>query len=148
MKSPTITGWAGFSASGKFNAGKTDMSDLGHSATDSSWLRHFPELTSIRDEAGLAALHSATVHAFPAGAPIMRCGELCRGFVLLARGSVRVYEADANGREIVLYRVRAGELCVLTLSIHGILYGRGQGNTISGIARQPTGSLDGTMRIS
>jgi len=92
------------------------MSNLGHSATDSSWLRHFPELTSIRDEAGLAALHSATVHAFPAGAPIMRCGELCRGFVLLARGSVRVYEADANGREIVLYRVRAGELCVLTLS--------------------------------
>lgn len=118
MKQPGTRGRPS-SVSWKFSAGNVDMSslsNLGPKASDQSWLRHFPGLASIRDEAGLAALRSATVHAFPAGAPIMRHGELCRGFVLLARGSVRVYESGDNGREIVLYRVRAGELCVLTLS--------------------------------
>lgn len=92
------------------------MSNSIVSAVGSSWLDAFPGLAGVQDEAGLMALHAATLQKFPIGAPIMRLGEPCRGFVLLVRGTVRVYETGEGGREIALYRVHAGELCVLTLT--------------------------------
>jgi len=39
----------------------------------------------------------------------------CTGLLLLDRGAVRVSLASEGGREILLYRVRPGETCVLTL---------------------------------
>lgn len=86
------------------------------SVIDPPWYKDFPGLAGIHDEAGLAALRSATVHAFPAGTPLMRHGDTCDSFILLVRGTVRVYNAGEGGREIVLFRARAGELCVLTIS--------------------------------
>lgn len=80
------------------------------------WLREFPGLTGIRDEAGLAALRSAKVCNFPAGTPLMQHGDPCESFILLTRGTARVFHAGEGGRELLLFRVRAGELCVLTLS--------------------------------
>ncbi|MDH4133656.1 MAG: Crp/Fnr family transcriptional regulator [Gammaproteobacteria bacterium] len=85
-------------------------------AIDPSWLAGFPGLAGIRDETGLAALRSATVYEFPAGAPLMRHGDPCESFILMARGTARVFHSGEGGREILLFRVRAGELCVLTLS--------------------------------
>jgi CRP/FNR family transcriptional regulator len=85
------------------------------SIIDLPWFKAFPGLAGIRDEAGLTALHSGARHAFPAGTPLMRHGDPCESFILLARGKLRVYQTDASGREIILYRVRGGELCVLTL---------------------------------
>ena len=41
---------------------------------------------------------------------------ITRRFVLLVHGTVRVYESGEAEREIVLYRVRAGELCVPALT--------------------------------
>lgn len=55
------------------------------------------------------------MHAFPAGTPLMRHGDPCESFLLMTRGTARVFESSDGGREIVLFRVRAGELCVLTL---------------------------------
>jgi CRP/FNR family transcriptional regulator len=81
----------------------------------SSWIQNFPGLASIRDEAGLAALQAASVHAFPAGTPLMRNGDPCESFLLITRGVARVFQSSDSGREMVLFRVRAGELCVLTL---------------------------------
>ena len=45
-------------------------------------------------------------------------------FVLVLAGTVRVYIRGETGREIVLYRVDPGEICVLTLSnlLGGITY--------------------------
>lgn len=80
-----------------------------------TWIQNFPGLAGIRDESGLAALEAASTHTFPAGAPLMRHGDPCESFLLLTRGVARVFESSDSGREIVLFRVRAGELCVLTL---------------------------------
>jgi len=80
------------------------------------WQTNFPGLASVQDAAGLDALSAATVHRFPAGTEVVRTGDPCQAFILVSRGVLRVYEAGENGREIVLYRVRAGELCVLTLT--------------------------------
>lgn len=50
----------------------------------------------------------------PAGAAIFREGSSCSSYLILLSGSVRVRKTGANGREIVLYRVEAGETCVVT----------------------------------
>lgn len=83
---------------------------------DLSWLSEFPGLAGVQDPSGLAAIQAARRFQFPAGTEVVRGGDPCQSFVLLYRGVLRVYESDKSGREIVLYRVRAGDLCVLTLS--------------------------------
>jgi len=85
-------------------------------AGTSAWLKAFPGLSGVKDATGMAALQAAHVYEFPAGAEIVHSGDPCQSFILLSRGVLRVYEAGESGREIVLYRVRAGEMCVLTLT--------------------------------
>lgn len=46
----------------------------------------------------------------------MRKGDPCENFLFLVHGTVRVYEITENGRDIVLYRGRAGEMCILTIT--------------------------------
>jgi len=80
------------------------------------WLSAFPDLAAIQDEAGVLALQAAKLQTFPSGTKIVRPGATCDFFMLLVRGTVRVYEAGESGREIALYRLNAGELCVLSLT--------------------------------
>jgi len=48
------------------------------------------------------------------GDVLFRHGDLCPGFIIVLSGSVRVSRVDAEGKEIVLYRVGAGQSCMLT----------------------------------
>ena len=80
------------------------------------WLSAFPRLAAITDTAWVSASAAAQTLDFPAGTIMMRPGESSQGFILLAQGCVRVYERAQNGREIVLYRTQAGEMCLLTLA--------------------------------
>ncbi len=59
------------------------------------------------------------------GDVLFRPGEDCRGFLAVRRGTVRVGLTAANGREIVLYRVGPGEICLQTFSclVEGRTYG-------------------------
>ncbi len=52
----------------------------------------------------------------PAGTVLFRPEEACPGFVIVRSGTIRVSLTAANGREIVLYRVRPGEVCLQTFS--------------------------------
>lgn len=81
-----------------------------------SWLASFPELAGISDGAWLEALRMTTDTSVPSGTILIRRGDPCRNFVLVAEGTVRVYERSDTGREIVLYRVKAGEMCILTMT--------------------------------
>jgi CRP/FNR family transcriptional regulator len=81
-----------------------------------AWLEHFPLLSSIEDSAGLRALNEAQLITVPAGTTVFRIGDQCDNYFLVISGRVRVQQLAANGREIVLYRVQAGESCVLTTS--------------------------------
>jgi CRP/FNR family transcriptional regulator len=54
--------------------------------------------------------------AAPKGAQIFQAGQACPGFVTLSEGSIRVTLTGPSGREVVLYRVRPGEVCLQTLS--------------------------------
>jgi CRP/FNR family transcriptional regulator len=52
----------------------------------------------------------------PKGARVFSPGEPCPGFVLLDSGTIRVSLSAENGREVVLYRVQPGDVCLQTFS--------------------------------
>lgn len=59
--------------------------------------------------------------AAPASAFVFQEGQAAQAYLLVTGGSVRVQKLAESGREIVLYRVEAGESCVLTTA--GLLSG-------------------------
>ncbi len=86
-----------------------------------AWLASYPELKEVADPVWLSVLaHMAPVY-LPAGTVMLRASDSCQQFALLLRGTVRVFVQAATGREMVLYRLRPGELCILSL---GSLLGR------------------------
>ena len=54
------------------------------------------------------------VLSLPEGTHIFGPGQSPSNFLLLLSGSIRVQQVSENGREIILYRVSAGESCALT----------------------------------
>ena len=50
----------------------------------------------------------------PAGTRLFGDGSPCQAYLMVLAGQVRVQKVGENGREIVLYRVEAGETCVVT----------------------------------
>lgn len=78
------------------------------------WIHRFPALAGLApaDRADLAARSS--VVRVPAGAVVFGPGQPPGNMLLLLEGSVRVHQTSDSGREIVLYRVEAGQSCVLT----------------------------------
>jgi CRP/FNR family transcriptional regulator len=52
----------------------------------------------------------------PSGEMLFRPGDGCEGFGFVIDGSVKVGLLSEHGREIVLYRVRPGETCTVTVS--------------------------------
>lgn len=60
----------------------------------------------------------------PRGSVLYRPHEACPGFVVVHQGTVKVSLTAENGREIVLYRVRPGEICLQTFGclVNGTRY--------------------------
>jgi len=79
-----------------------------------AWLELFPELSQLEQNArDILAKYVRTVEA-PIGTIGYREGTPCGAYVMRLSGRSRVYKMSANGREILLYRVSAGETCVIT----------------------------------
>lgn len=66
--------------------------------------------TAVKD----VLLHKSAVITVPADTVIFGPGKSPQNLLLLLDGRVRVQQVSESGREIVLYRVEAGESCVLT----------------------------------
>lgn len=84
--------------------------------TPPSWLSTFPGLSELKDKTWLDASRVASEFIIPAGTVVVRKGDPCQNFLLIQQGSVRAYDIADNGREIVLFRVCAGDLCILTIT--------------------------------
>jgi CRP/FNR family transcriptional regulator, anaerobic regulatory protein len=79
-----------------------------------AWLEVFPELNDLEAQAKeILAKYARTVEA-PIGTIGYREGDSCGAYVMRLAGQSRVYKMSASGREILLYRVAAGETCVIT----------------------------------
>lgn len=75
-----------------------------------------PEIGPIDDRLTARVRSDAMPLARRAGTVLFEEGSACGGMLVLAAGSVRVSRVAPEGRELLLYRVRPGESCVLTTS--------------------------------
>jgi len=50
----------------------------------------------------------------PAGHVVFKPGVACENYLFITTGSVRVEQLSEDGREIVLYRLGAGDTCIIT----------------------------------
>lgn len=71
-------------------------------------------LAGLEDSARDLILRQMQPLALRAGDPVFRPGSSCSNYLMVKSGSIRVSVTTESGREIVLYRVQAGETCVLT----------------------------------
>jgi CRP/FNR family transcriptional regulator len=87
-----------------------------NNTTSQDWLGRFPALAAARDPELQRLVAAAPLLQVPAGVTVFHAGDACERYLMVLEGSVRVQKLAENGREIVLYRVAAGETCVLTTS--------------------------------
>jgi CRP/FNR family transcriptional regulator, anaerobic regulatory protein len=78
------------------------------------WLDRFPGLASLPAPVRDVLVRHSTTATVPAGTVIFGPGKAAENLLLLIEGSVRVQQTSEGGREVVLYRIGAGESCVLT----------------------------------
>ena len=84
-------------------------------ATDNlDWLELFPALMALEPPARETLVKTARIVEAPIGTIGYSEGMPCKAYVLRLAGQSRVYKISSGGREILLYRVGAGETCVLT----------------------------------
>ena len=76
-------------------------------------LPFWPELSPEEQATLKRSILPSTV---PKGTVTHRADQECQGLLLLLSGQLRVYLLSEEGREVTLYRVRAGELCVMSSS--------------------------------
>jgi CRP/FNR family transcriptional regulator len=81
---------------------------------DTGWLLQFPGLSALEQPVKDRLLAQAAIVSVPEGTVIFGPGKAPENLLLLLSGTIRVQQTSESGREIVLYRVAAGESCVLT----------------------------------
>jgi CRP/FNR family transcriptional regulator len=79
-------------------------------------LAHYPPLRELPAARLEQLFGHAQVTKVAAGTIIFDEHQPCQGFPLLLSGSIRVIKTSSNGRELQLYRVSAGESCILSSS--------------------------------
>jgi CRP/FNR family transcriptional regulator, anaerobic regulatory protein len=82
--------------------------------THNGWVDRFSGLAGLDATQRATLERSSRIIQMPAGSRIFGFGQAPENFLLLIDGSIRVQQVSDGGREIVLYRVTAGESCPLT----------------------------------
>jgi CRP/FNR family transcriptional regulator, anaerobic regulatory protein len=82
--------------------------------TNSDWTTNFPGLKELEPAIAKLLIETSKIVDLPAGTRIFGPGQSPESYLLLLAGVVRVQQVSETGREIVLYRVSAGESCALT----------------------------------
>jgi CRP/FNR family transcriptional regulator len=90
------------------------------SETRSSSIRRFyelyPKLADERIADWLSIIDNTQIMNVPADTMLAAVGSDCTSFMLLLDGTVRVYQDDENGREMTLYRISPGDVCLMSLN--------------------------------
>lgn len=78
------------------------------------WTVSFPGLGRLDPASERQLIEASKIVRLPAGTRVFGTGQTPQAYLLLIDGTVRVQQVSGSGREIVLYRVTAGQSCVLT----------------------------------
>ncbi len=89
-----------------------------------SLLARYPALTEDADDACWEMLNQAKLVSFDAHTVLFHEAMECHHLMLIVKGKVRVYKNSPEGREVTLYRVEPGQLCVHNLNnlVNGLSY--------------------------
>lgn len=99
-------------------------------------LERFSFLADMPEDERQNMLSSIVFRHVPAGGTVMTEGAALRSVLLVLSGNVRVFKSNEDGREILLYRVGAGEMCTVTVAcLLGRLHAR---SPVSAVATQQT----------
>jgi len=80
------------------------------------WIKNFLGLNRLSAPDAARLGEGSMVVTLPEGHHVFGPGQSPENFLLLIDGTIRVQQVSESGREIVLYRVTAGESCALTTS--------------------------------
>ncbi len=94
----------------------------------------YPVLAKLPDALLQRIVDAMQTMPVPAGTVVFDEHQPCRGFPFVLAGSIRVVKLSGSGRELPLYRVLAGESCIITSSC---LLGHADYNA-RGVAEGPT----------
>lgn len=78
------------------------------------WTARFTGLSRLTSETRSYLLKNSMIASVPRDTIIFGPGKAPENLLLLLEGTVRVQQTSDTGREVFLYRVHAGESCVLT----------------------------------
>ncbi|MCB1342786.1 MAG: Crp/Fnr family transcriptional regulator [Pseudooceanicola sp.] len=81
---------------------------------DTNWIDRFAGLGKLPPDIRADLVAGSQVVSLAAGTPVFAPGQSADHLLLLLEGTVRVQQKSETGREVFLYRVHAGESCVLT----------------------------------
>lgn len=81
---------------------------------NADWIEQFPRLSKLEPATRDVLTRKSAVITVREGSVIFGPGKSPENLLLLLEGRVRVQQVSEAGREIVLYRVEAGQSCVLT----------------------------------
>ena len=79
-----------------------------------NWTGRFAGLARLEPEQRQYLEAASRIVRLPQGSRIFGPGQSPESYLLLLDGDIRVSQTSEGGREIVLYRVAAGESCALT----------------------------------
>lgn len=79
-------------------------------------LFHYPAFHQMPATMQHLVCQTAVSIDLPANHLLFQEGDSCLSFVMPLSGSIRVVKPDVSGREIMLYRIRPGDSCILTVS--------------------------------
>jgi CRP/FNR family transcriptional regulator len=82
-----------------------------------AWVNKFPMLMNADDEAWMEAARRGKEVTLPANFEVFHDGDPCQNYILVLDGMTKVFKSFENGRELLLYRLQAGETCSLTTSV-------------------------------
>jgi CRP/FNR family transcriptional regulator len=82
--------------------------------TKSTWIDRFKGLSQLPQTVRDELVAGSQIVKVSAGTTVFRPGQSADNLLLLLDGTVRVQQVSDTGREVFLYRVHAGESCVLT----------------------------------
>lgn len=77
--------------------------------------RAFPFWNDLDDKAKQTMCQQSAFFSYPKGAAI-HDGQECTGVILVKSGCLRVYLLSETGKEVTLYRLNPGDICMLSAS--------------------------------
>ena len=89
------------------------MQELQHLSSIAAQYPFWPQLSE--GQRSFLVSHASRI-CYPKGTNIHNGENECVGFLFVCRGELRVYMLSEEGREITLYRLKDGDMCILSAS--------------------------------